>query len=672
MMRSIFGIFLVLLMAMPHGFAQLNSYSRAELAFDNALTGYNPGFESGTVKWTASGGTFVVNSGTQFITGSKQFASWDSNSASQEVCSSLVKVPESGNCAVSLTYKVPSGTATHKIVAKDGSKDLSVEDVVSSTAAWRHDVEFPCAAAASNQARVCLRSVASNEPAIQLDGGYAGHSRTVGQCGVDTPWTAYTPVVTAISGSLTNYTVYGEHRKNGDSADFRYRLVFTGAVGTWQQPIFSLPSGMTVDATKIPGGDVLKFRSFNAGSLFDDSTGTSYQATGTIYTATTLLVNLPSVATHTGTVPVQPTGITQAVPFSWATSDEIRFEVHGVPIVGWTASQCVTPEQQRAPKVTVYTSGSGTHTWSNGVTYAEIEMVGGGGGGAGSGTASGGSGGAGGNTTFAGLLTANGGAGGVVGTGLSSGGAVTVTSPAVQLMAIAGANGGGTQYDNLAAGNSGGAGASSCRGGAGGQASYSSPGFSAKANSGSGGGGAAANAAVGGSYTGQGGAAGGCIRAQIIAPSGTAAYAVGAAGSAGSAGTNGYVGGAGGSGEIIVTEYFGYTTAILANSVSSSVTNGARMIWASVKSVCSSNPCTIGAQSGDFTSITRAGTGGYQANFKAGTFSGTPVCTCSTVGALDGTCSAYNSTTSSSTVRTYTPTGSAQDGYIEMMCIGPR
>lgn len=43
-----------------------------------------------------------------------------------------------------------------------------------------------------------------------------------------------------------------------------------------------------------------------------------------------------------------------------------------------------------------------------------------------------------------------------------------------------------------------------------------------------------------------------------------------------------------------------------------------------------------------------------------------------TVGSLDSHCSAYNSTTSSSIVRTYTPAGAAQDGYIEIMCSGAR
>ena len=108
-------ISLILLFSFSPYVGALTSLDRAELSFPNSLQDSNPGFESGTVKWSGSGGTFTINStaADQFVAGSKQFAVWDSDGAAQERCSSLVKVPESGNCAVSLTYKVPSGTATH-------------------------------------------------------------------------------------------------------------------------------------------------------------------------------------------------------------------------------------------------------------------------------------------------------------------------------------------------------------------------------------------------------------------------------------------------------------------------------------------------------------------------------------------------------------------------------
>jgi hypothetical protein len=73
-------------------------------------------------------------------------------------------------------------------------------------------------------------------------------------------------------------------------------------------------------------------------------------------------------------------------------------------------------------------------------------------------------------------------------------------------------------------------------------------------NSGSGGGGANTSAQL--SDPGCGGGAGGYAKGFIINPSASYAYAVGAAGAAGTAGTGGNAGGAGGSGLIIIEEHF--------------------------------------------------------------------------------------------------------------------
>lgn len=333
MMRSIFGFLIsplfVLFVVWPQAWAQLNSYSRSELAFDNALSGSNPGFESGTVKWTASGGTFAVNSGTQFVPGSKQFASWDSNSASQEVCSSLVKVPESGNCSVGLEYRVPSGTATHKIVAKDGSKDLAIEDVVSSTSAMRHEVEFPCAAAASNQARVCLRSVASNEPAIQFDSGYAGYARNVGVADLTTAVTAYSPTFNSTTGhSASNGWWY----KDGD------RIVVGGSIlwnGTGAASTFSVtvPSNCTIDLAKL--NDSASYASLrnSAGywSWYDDAGSAAVNPQWVRVTSSTTLNFVD--------------GSNSVISNIFANNDRISWRAE-FPCVGWTASTVVTPDAQ--------------------------------------------------------------------------------------------------------------------------------------------------------------------------------------------------------------------------------------------------------------------------------------------------------------------------------------
>lgn len=345
-------ISLVLLFTFSPYVGALTSLDRAEFSFPNSLQDSNPGFESGTVKWTATP-AITINStaADQFITGSKQFAVWDSNSAGQEVCSELKKVPESGNCAVSLTYKVPSGTATHKIVAKDGSKDLSVEDVVSSTAAWRHDVEFPCAAAASNQARVCLRSVASNEPAIQLDGGYAGEARNVAQCGVDTPWVSYTPTFTAL-GTPTGVSV--ESRRIGDT--LHVKGVFTVSSGSPSEARISLGyAGVNNNVTTSAFGAIriaghATFSSNSAVSpeiLAEQSVGyLTFGQQGSVNAGLTKLNGNVLVTT-------------------------ISFYAQ-VPIVGWTASQCVTPEQQ-GWFAAGYISGANPDLGTSSVsTYTEI------------------------------------------------------------------------------------------------------------------------------------------------------------------------------------------------------------------------------------------------------------------------------------------------------------
>lgn len=660
-------ISLILLFTFSPYVGALTSLDRAELSFPNSLQDSNPGFESGTVKWTASP-AITINStaGDQFITGSKQFAIWDSNSAGQEVCSELKKVPESGNCAVSLTYKVPSGTATHKIVAKDGSKDLSVEDVVSSTAAWRHDVEFPCASAASNQARVCLRSVASNEPAIQLDQGYAGEARNVAQCGVDTPWVSYTPSLTTSGGGAITLNAtsktdpFGKWRQVGDSIEIEVGFkngsggAATGTAGTMQ---FSTPSGASIDSSKAVSTSAF---------AFTVGTGNVYPLSSNFSPSSAVLYN---------------GGILQLIKAGTASSFQVSDIVAGFevrmrakyPVVGWEASQCVTPNQQRAPKITHYLSGSGTHTWSNGVTHATIEIIGGGGGGGGAGTSST-AGGAGGQSSFDGV-NAPGGTGGGNGTGGGAGapGAATAVPCTTNetFMCRGGARGAaGTVTDSSASAlhAPGGHGGASRYGGAG-LGLYESTGASAQANTGSGGAGGAGDAAT--YYAGAGGTAGADITWHRIAPSGSASYTVGAAGAAGTGTRNG---GAGGSGYIKVTEHFGYTTAILANSVSTPRQNGDRQCHMYVQNtgtptILRSNGCVPTGTS----AITDHAAGETTVTWGSGVFSASPD-SC-TGNAVAGNQYVRIQSLSQTAIRIHTPvstTGTNADADFTLSCSGPR
>ena len=201
------------------------------------------------------------------------------------------------------------------------------------------------------------------------------------------------------------------------------------------------------------------------------------------------------------------------------------------------------------PQVTRYTSGSGTYTVPTGARYLIVEMIGGGSGGGGGGgngsnfgTIAGGSGTA--STFGTSLLTAN---GATNGNGLGNGGSVTVNSPAISIVALQGGYGLGWQY------NFGSATALPDVMGA--ATPFGSSGYTAIANTGVGGmGGLISNT---GGFSGNGGGAGGYIKAQINSPSATYAYSVGTGGSAGTAvGAGNGNGLAGGSGVVIVTAYF--------------------------------------------------------------------------------------------------------------------
>lgn len=199
--------------------------------------------------------------------------------------------------------------------------------------------------------------------------------------------------------------------------------------------------------------------------------------------------------------------------------------------------------------------------------YMIVDAIGGGGAGAASGTGSPGTAGTSGATTFGtSLITCNGGANGLLAVPGSSGGAVTISAPAVALLSLAGSPGTGginQQFSsngsaNAMAGGIGGDGpwGGAGPGGTGGGATAAASPAAAQANTGGGGGGGGMPYALT-AVAGAGGQSGGYARAMIPTPGGsTYAWAVGVGATSATAGTSGQASGAGGSGLIVVAEYF--------------------------------------------------------------------------------------------------------------------
>lgn len=227
------------------------------------------------------------------------------------------------------------------------------------------------------------------------------------------------------------------------------------------------------------------------------------------------------------------------IPAAQGSSGETLVN-NGSGTLSWQPLTGSTPTRQ------IFTSGSQLYTTPANVRYIIVRMVGAGGGGGPSANVTVGA--AGGNTTFGtSLLTANGGGGGGYGVTGPAGGSVTVNSPAIDLGSTAGSSGDHGENLLLTDYTHGGMGGTSCFGGAGSGGGANSNGVSAQSNSGSGGGGAGG---AGPGLSGAGGAAGGCVWAQINSPSATYPAVVGAFG-AGASGA-----GSGGAGKIIVVEYY--------------------------------------------------------------------------------------------------------------------
>ncbi len=147
--------------------------------------------------------------------------------------------------------------------------------------------------------------------------------------------TVFTLGTTVGSGTMTNVTAFGTWRRVGDQLFVRGRYTFTGAAGTWSTPIPSLPSGLTIDTTKL--GSSTASETILGSAIFLD-TGTEEYLGSVVYRNTTsVAIKARDIVTFSGTAPVVNRGITQAVPFAFASGDVIEFE-YSVPILGWSSS----------------------------------------------------------------------------------------------------------------------------------------------------------------------------------------------------------------------------------------------------------------------------------------------------------------------------------------------
>jgi len=135
-----------------------------------------------------------------------------------------------------------------------------------------------------------------------------------------TDWVSYTPTGTWV----TNTTYQGKYRRVGDSLEIEARVALTGApTGTFT---LNLPSGFSIDTSKIPSGSVDNTESIGIASF--NVAGVRYVGAVGLSSSTAIMIN-----THGGVGTVNAT-----IPGTFASGSVIQIQLQ-VPITGWSSSQ---------------------------------------------------------------------------------------------------------------------------------------------------------------------------------------------------------------------------------------------------------------------------------------------------------------------------------------------
>ncbi len=125
----------------------------------------NPGFEEDAANWTASGGTFTINTTLANVGFEEKSGAWDASAASQTLSNDAVTVPSglfAKPCSLSWYYK--GGDANLKAQVYDGTSVIAESEAMSAQAIFskKQILYFTCPSSGTIQARF----IASADAAI--------------------------------------------------------------------------------------------------------------------------------------------------------------------------------------------------------------------------------------------------------------------------------------------------------------------------------------------------------------------------------------------------------------------------------------------------------------------------------------------------------------------------
>jgi len=318
----------------------------------------NPGFENGRASWTASGGATTAANSTAKGTGALGY-DWDSNSASQTLQSTSVTIPnglQSKNGMASCQIKTVSGTATHTMIVNDGTTDIGTPLTINSNTAAFQETKINFVFPASGTIRLKLASVNANEPEIYIDDCKISLADNIYDAPLVTAWTSYTPTFTGL-GTVTAITT--KYRRVGDSLNIIGNFTIGTVAGSLAS--LSLPSGLTIDTTKLSGASTNQYIGFGITDLATvNSTKDLVLLASPSNSSTLVYMGLPDYsATGSALSPKNGNAL-------FASSSVISVDIT-VPILGWSAVSAVSADQ------TDYGDTSYTPTFTGFGTVSSIE-----------------------------------------------------------------------------------------------------------------------------------------------------------------------------------------------------------------------------------------------------------------------------------------------------------
>jgi hypothetical protein len=170
-----------------------------------------------------------------------------------------------------------------------------------------------------------------------------------------TDWVSYTP-----TGSWVSNTTYtGKWRRDGDTMFGEVLISLTGAPTSATLTV-NIPSGFTIDTTKMVGGVAP-----TVGVWWGSVAGVARPGGITRYSSTTAL----DLITGAGTAPFTASQVTQAYPTTFANGDYIQL-TFSAPIVGWSSNSSMSSDTDTRVVAARYTGATAslTSSYSN-VTF---------------------------------------------------------------------------------------------------------------------------------------------------------------------------------------------------------------------------------------------------------------------------------------------------------------